>query len=54
MAMNMGMISINEYGTQILVTTKSVITFYNDWNDYEKYESTLTISKIEILKTRFL
>ena len=45
-------IYVNEYGTQILVDYKNQsITFYNDWNDrFEKYESILTISKIEILE----
>ena len=45
-------IYVNEYGTQILVDYENQsITFYNDWNDrYEKYESILTISKIEILE----
>ena len=45
-------IYINEYGTQILVDYENQsITFYNDWNErYELYESTLTISKIEILE----
>lgn len=45
-------IYVNEYGTQILVDYENQsITFYNDWNDrYEKYESILTISKIEVLE----